>query len=226
MSIYTKKNKHGGFTIVELMIATAILSIILTLVTVMMIRIGDLYYKGISQTIVQDNVRTITDDVSQHLQLNDQSPTTATSGSTQAYCINTTRYTYVLNNQIGTNGYIHILWRDTIPNNQSCTTANLAASNPSKRTHGTNGTELLANESMLTYFCIDGEDSSGNPESGCTPGNSPFNVSVAIAYGNALLTSSPPLLSGSGLSAACNGQTGDQYCATAHLTTTVAQRIL
>ena len=56
-------DKQAGFTIVELMIATAILSTILLLVTTMMINIGNLYYKGVNQARVQDGVRTLADDV-------------------------------------------------------------------------------------------------------------------------------------------------------------------
>src|SRR5665213_2550121 len=72
---YNPKNlNRKAFTIIELMIATSVLSIILLLVTTMMISIGNLYYKGINQARVQDDVRTISDDLSSHLQLSDQAP--------------------------------------------------------------------------------------------------------------------------------------------------------
>ena len=218
MKYVHKIKTQKGFTIVELMLATAILSVILLVVSVMMIKISNLYYKGINQTNVQDDVRSIADDVSQHLQLNDRSPTTSTGPNVNAVCINTTRYSYILNTQINTGGYQHVLWRDTVKSG-SCSKADLTASDPGAATGGSNGTELIAPNSRLTYFCITGVDGAGNPQPACVPGNSPFNIAVGVAYGGS------DLLSGSGLNESCMGNIGDQFCATSKLITTVVQRI-
>jgi prepilin-type N-terminal cleavage/methylation domain-containing protein len=217
-----KIGNQNGFTIIELMIATAVLSTILLLVTTILISIGSLYEKGVNQTLVSDDARTIADDVTQSLQFNDTPPVQVNGGaSTFAYCINTTRYTYILDNTIDTNSYQHILWRDTLPANTACSTVNLQLTTPSS-----NGTELISPGSMLTYFCIDGVTASDNPEPVCPvggsslPGNSPFVVSVGVAHG---LTTDLNL---AGLSSTCKGRIGEQFCATSSLTTTVAQRIL
>ena len=65
----THNKAENGFTIVELMIATTVLSVILLLASVVIIGIGNLFYKGVAQSQTQGDVRTIIDDVSQHLKL-------------------------------------------------------------------------------------------------------------------------------------------------------------
>jgi prepilin-type N-terminal cleavage/methylation domain-containing protein len=220
-------NNQTGFTIVELMIATAILSTILLLVTAMMINIGNLYYKGVNQARVQDGVRTIADDVTQQLKFGDLltgGPWTVGSGVNtfheQAYCIGNIRYTYILGYQIGTGiDYLarpqapHVLWRDTNPSPGSCTEVDLTAS-PS------GGTELIPPNSRLTSFSI------------TTSYTSAYAVTVGVAYGGMDLLTLPysaspidNLAADPPIFVTCKGLTGDQFCATAHLTTIVTQRI-
>lgn len=217
-----KIRNQNGFTIIELMIATAVLSTILLLVTAILLSIGSLYEKGVNQTLVADDARTITDEVTQNLQFNNTPPTQVSGGSgTFAYCINTTRYTYVINTTIDTSAYKHVLWRDTLPAATACSAVNLKLATPS-----TGGTELIAPGSMLTYFCIDGVTATDHPEPVCPtsgtslPGISPFIVSVGVAHG---LTTDLHL---TGLTSTCKSQIGEQFCATANITTTVTQRIL
>jgi prepilin-type N-terminal cleavage/methylation domain-containing protein len=223
MKIKLIRPKNKGFTIVELMIATTILSTILVLVTGVMISIGRLYYKGINQARVQDAVRTIVDDVSQHLQLNDKDPTNGGTqllgGETvQTYCIGTARYTYVTGVKIGDvprqadntakSGQIfrHILWRDTVKGGCSGP-ADLAVDNPSSATGGSDGTELIPGNSQLTSFSI---DLSG----------SPYAASISIAFGD------NDLLNLNGADTTCRGASGDQFCSTASLSTTAVKRLV
>jgi prepilin-type N-terminal cleavage/methylation domain-containing protein len=194
-----------AFTIIELMIATAVLSTILIMVTFMMISIGNLYYKGVNQARVQDDVRTISDDVSQHLQLSDSLPLFAVAGDgTSAYCIGNTRYTYMLNKQVGSGpGQIaHVLWRDSNPAPNSCS-ASVGFLNSA--TPSADGVELIAPNSRLTFFSVSL--------------SSPYTISIGVAYGD------NNLLNLSGLNTTCKGSIGDQFCSTGTLTTTVVQRI-
>ncbi len=203
-----QRRPQAGFTIIELMIATAILSTILILVTVMMINIGSLYYKGINQARVQDNVRSIVDELSQHLQLSSSNGVLIGAnnfgGTTvSSICFDSVRYSYVLHKQIGSgpSKIAHVLWRDSIPSGGLCTPANLT--NPSL----SGGSELIAPNSRLSDLTI-------------SPGSSPYSISVGVAYGD------DDLLTGPGTtSPLCKGDSGDQYCATAKLNTIVAKRI-
>ncbi len=214
--------KEQGFTIVELMIATTILSVILVMVTVVMTGIGNLYYKGVNQARVQDDARTITDDISEHLQLGGTvqvapnsviDPNLTQGGVTvNALCIDNTRYTYVTNVQIGhaasVSGAVfdHVLWRDTLVTGSPCYRALLTSADPTAGTGGkaNTGSELIAPLSRLTIL-----------NSSTT---SPYSLNVGVAFGD------PTITSGSGLGTTCNNGPGDQFCAVASLSTAVAKR--
>jgi prepilin-type N-terminal cleavage/methylation domain-containing protein len=217
MKLGNMNNKRQtGFTIVELMIATTVLAVILLLVTIMMTNIGNLYYRGVNQSRLQDDVRTVTSQISQNLELNDETVSSATVanayGTTTtmyAYCVGDTRYSYVLNLQIGTASTQseHVLWRDTYT--KACTPIDLAKAQPESGTNaGTNGVELIAPNSLLTAFSISA--------------SSPFTISMGMAYG---VTGSKGVLNLNGTSSTCKNGKGDDFCATASLTTTVVQRI-
>lgn len=232
ISLQKSDRTDKGFTIVELMIATSVLSLMLIMITVLMLSIGRLYYKGINQARVQDSVRSITDEISKHLELGDNFYH-VTSGAEQAYCLGSTRYTYILYRQMGTDvsqmQSPHVLWRDNNPTPGSCPSIlpNLSAATPTP-----GGTELMAPHARLINLSISG--------------TSPYTVSVGEAYGdNDLLcdTGAPgdcnatgvgaymsSIISGgaaptSPLAIHCKGKTGDQFCATAKLTTTVVRRL-
>jgi type II secretory pathway pseudopilin PulG len=235
---------NKAFTILELMIATAILSTILLLVTAMMISIGTLYYKGVNQVRVQDNVRNISDEISQQLQLNGgsvlssiTSPTDDPSATPEAFCIGTIRYNYIIGQQLSSTAtspqqYMHVLYRDTVRQN-TCPAMLPAQLNsktpPLDQVGDPPGTELMTPNARLTSFSI-------------TPTTSPFTLSIGEAYGDS------DLLCDSGLPAGdCNLTTkstrvwdgsdptgpvmcksnegGNQFCATSSLTSTVVQRI-
>lgn len=219
-----KRHSTGqkGFTIVELMIATTVLSVILILSTVMITSIGNLYYKGVNQSRIQDDVRLITDDVTQHLQLSDQTvmigiapyPGDASS-KLQSVCAGGARYTYVIGKKLGTSSK-HVLWRD---NSTDCTPVNLTLTTPS-----VGGSELMSPNSRLMDFTI-------------SP-TSPYSVSVAAAFGDDDLLCSPsvsgscsgsPILSASDYvnhkDIICRGGAGGQFCSTANLVTTASRRL-
>jgi len=228
-----------GFTIIELLIATAVLSTILLLVTTMMVSIGNLYYKGINQSRVQDDVRNIVDQVSQYAQLGNSDPIGVSSGTTQAYCINNVRFTYILDRQLGTGTgksgvpqSKHVLWRDANPSPGTC--SNLGLPDLTAATPSPGGTELMVPNARLTQFSITNV--------------SPYSVAVGIAFGDDDLLCDSGFIAPSdctitGVSAhmttlinnagaiapsgtiVCKGTTGEQFCATASLSTTVARRL-
>ncbi|MEK7059199.1 MAG: prepilin-type N-terminal cleavage/methylation domain-containing protein [Patescibacteria group bacterium] len=232
----TINRRQQGFTIIELMIATCVISVILLMVSVIMINIGNLYYKGISQSRVQGNVRSLTDELAQRLSLSSAPPLRQTSpnGSISRLCIGDTSYTYTIGVQIGTNAdqIRHVIWRDTItpgtcdqPSNGYLSTATPSAT----------GTELITARSRLSAFCV-GVLSGGV----CTPAMaSPYPITIRIALGENDILCSPSTASNTCNDQAasltlsetmagdltCKGKQGDSYCATANLTTTVIQRL-
>lgn len=215
-----KQGEFGqkGFTLIELMIATAVLSTILLLATIMMANIGRLYQKGITQAKMQQNIRAINDDIAEQLKLNSGPAThTYTDNSNpnpanpQAWCIGTTRYTYIEHVRPSDTGYKHILWRDFIPPG-TCKPARLTQVNPSQAlvagdVAGTDGTELLTTKSRISHFTI-------------AQSNSSFDIAIAIAYGDDELLQDP-----NGDNPRCLGGSGGEFCATAELSTRVVKRV-
>ncbi len=231
MKQHHPENQQSGFTIIELMIATSILSTMLVMVTAMMINLGNLFYKGVNQARVQDATRSTAEELSHNVELTNALPLStpialmssySISGSTfksTAYCIDTVRYSYIIGVQIGTPPIKHVLWRDTVVSGASCVPANLTAATPSAT-----GTELITPNSRLTNFNI-------SPLS-------PYALSVGIAYGDDDLLCSPSVVGSCTTpnkmvpqsnyalpDLHCKGKTGDQFCAVSTLKTTVLQRI-
>jgi len=136
-----------------------------------------------------------------------------------AYCINNTRYSYYLNTQIGTQArqLEHILWRDTYSGN--CLPVNLSEANPEQglpaAQQGTSGVELIAPDSLLTAFSISAA--------------SPYTVTIGLAFASYSSSGLNTVLNytgaHAGVNASCVGGKGDDFCATASLSTTVVQRI-
>jgi|SRR5579884_1829837 len=232
MSIIKLNNK--GFTIIELLVATSVLSVILLLVTVMLINIGNLYYKDVNQAHVQDSVRSISDEITSQLELSPNKPQTGSqliSGVTiNVYCIGPTRYSYVksipgsawqMNTPFSTVTFQipHLLWRDTP--NAGCNpsvAADLTAMPPTLPSTEPNGADLVSTGDLLTQFCI----GSYNVASGdCTfqvAPTSPYTVAIGVANAGSLLNLA-------GINSTCSVRTGDQYCAASSLVTTVNSRL-
>lgn len=201
------KYDQKGFTIIEAMIATAILSTILVMITLMMVNIGSLYYKGINQSKIQGTTRSVTDEIAQQLELLDdtvrpQSVVPPSEPGNRAYCLGTTRYTFAVDKQLRNNQ--HVLWRDK-GGGGTCTAVALNTATPSV---GLEGVELMPPNSRITSFTI-------------TPFTSPYEIRFSTAYGDT------DLLNGVGLgeNTRCRGGKDQQFCSVARLQVIVAKRI-
>src|SRR5581483_2428527 len=165
-----KIRSESGFTIIELMIATAVLSTLILTSTIIIIDIGHLYYKGVTQAQLQDDVRNISEDVSQQLKLSGAFTTDGsnTPGIPHSLCIEGARYSYITNVQLSST-QPHILWKDNIPTGGGiCTPANLTLAQPSL-----GGTEMATNLSTLTAFSVSGLST-----------ESSHTITVGMAYGD------------------------------------------
>jgi type II secretory pathway pseudopilin PulG len=118
--------QQAGFTIVELLIATTIFTVVVLLVTVGIITIGRNYYKGITTARTQETLRSIEQDITQLIQVSGNTTiVTGTSASgINTTCIGDTRFTYVLNKPLATSGDAltdnHVLWMDKITSGGGC----------------------------------------------------------------------------------------------------------
>ncbi len=146
------KSLHStaGYTIVELMVATAIFSVILLLCATAMINVGNTYHKGIISSQTQDAARGVIDELGDQVKFGSTIPSataTATYGglTVRSFCIGEKRYSYALDTQV-TDGLssgtyiavkkqaLHAMWRDTAVDPVHCIPANLTQSDPSAST--------------------------------------------------------------------------------------------
>lgn len=203
------EQKEGGFTIIELMIALSVLATILVISTVIMVRIGSMYTRGVNAATLQNTTRTISSDLTSAIQFSGSVPQTCTigCGSYQAICIGLERYSFLLDRKLGVDTSVspsptpHVLWRDTM-STPNCVPADLAATNPTA-----NGYEMIPENVRLTELTA----------AEVTPGSGTYEVRVRAAYGDTDLLNAART--------GCVGTSGTQYCGASRISTTVTRRI-
>lgn len=91
------KSNHAGFTIIETLIATMVFSVILIIITFAIVRIGQAYYKGVTETNTQDTAHSILTSISQAIQYNGGPVNAAVNGDgTYVICAGDSRYTALM----------------------------------------------------------------------------------------------------------------------------------
>lgn len=189
------KSNNQGFTIVELLISTLIFSMILLLVTIGIIQITRVYYKGITEARTQNTARAAMDEITQGIQFSGGT-VSATQASKSSFCIGDQQYSYALGKQLGTQT-AKALWKTNTPG---------CSGNPAV---ATTGKEFLSDKMRLSNLTV-------------TPlGANLWKVSLTVAYGDDDLLNNPTSTSPSckGI------QAGSQFCSISTLTSTVIQRV-
>lgn len=244
MSLIPKKLEQG-FTIVELMIALSVMSVILVMSTIILIQIGGLYDKGVSASDLQNTARGIVNDVASAIQFSGYDPAVATCTPAScsfngangdpvpgeyAYCIGTVRYSYILNTEIGNDiaanpatgapantNTPHILWRDQLSSykDDPCVPVNLNAASPSD-SYSSPGTGV---EMMSDHTRL--TNFSITPVSGTGTTNT-YTINVSSAYGDS------DLLNLNGTNTSCKSQftsSSTQFCSLSSVTLTADGRV-
>jgi len=225
-------NDHG-FTIIELMIAIAILSIILILCTVVLIGISNYYTKGVNISNVQNDNRNIVNQLTSDIKFSGTSmvvpnnnPVSYGSTKVYAFCFGDIRYSYVLG---FSSGALHTLWRDQMPGEGSCYPLNLTKASPSCYgapssgcLSGSNGSDLLPTDMHLADFSVSPATTDGNL----------YSITVAIALGSTSSYFVPSTAPGPGqgleisnYNFVCKSTIGQQFCATSTLTAMADRRL-
>lgn len=207
-----------GFTIVELLIATLVFSMVLLVITIGVLSFTKAYYKGITQSNTQNTARTIIENISQAIQFSGDDITTpiGTTGSNGSigFCIGNTRYSYLLGYQLteGTPGSYqakHAIVSDTSGSCSGLNAQNIKGS--------PTGKELLAPHMRLSKLSVQRIGTSNV-----------YKINVKVVYGDLDLLSSPSGASpvATATDATCQiAYAGSQFCAVSELTTTVQKRI-
>ncbi|MEO6761682.1 MAG: prepilin-type N-terminal cleavage/methylation domain-containing protein [Candidatus Saccharimonadales bacterium] len=159
----------AGFTIVELMIALSVLSVLLIICTVTLLNLGKMYVKGNNQANVQEIARNVMDDISNQLRLGGAAPAFSTTDTPGFICIGAVRYSYLLGRQVSAPPVDasaavlqtqHALWRDTLTSGGSCPDTFVPLmqdSNPTKNSALSvpgSGQELIPEHMRLSRFSI------------------------------------------------------------------------
>lgn len=206
----TKKYKQRGFTIIELMIATSVFSVVLLLCTFGLMQIGKLYYKGISSTRTQNTARSVLDSISQDIAFADNNieviqGTTTLPGM---ICAGHHRYSYQINSVLTDTNHVMIL------DNQDCTTGTTPKSLTS---FGVTDQEMLGRRMRLADLQVSGTEATG------------YTILVKIIYGDDDLLRDGTLKSTDSTfdirNSTCFGGAGSQFCAVSTLSTFVKKRI-
>jgi prepilin-type N-terminal cleavage/methylation domain-containing protein len=199
-------NDDRGFTFVELLISSAVFSVVLLLCAVGIVQVGKMFYKGVTINRTQDTARRVADDLSQSIQFgNTQTGNfrqTGISGSNLSLCLGEVRYTY--NTGVALSANQHVLWKDRIATGASCTPVNLSVPVPS-----INGVELLGENMRIPRINVP------------PPSSGVWSVDIIVAYGE----DTDIFLNPSNPTQCKSSNIGGQFCAVSRINTNVIKRL-
>jgi len=213
---------QNGFTIIELMIATLVFSIILLVITVGVINFTRSYYRGINTSTTQGISRSAIDNIAQAIQFTGSQIQTGPN----VVCVGNQQYSYRIGKKLSTTAAADtatkVLYETA--KGASCTADFVSA-----------GKELLGTNMRLASFTVTNLPA---------PQNNLWTVSMRIAYGDIDLLCNPSIASaspgGCGKNAApmsaaqalaapnmsCRPSDASQFCSISALSTTVVKRML
>lgn len=231
-----------GFTIVELMIATMVFSVILVVITTGVLKFTNSYYKGLNSSATQTTARNLITSITQGVQYAGNSqlavqiphPTDITKG---VVCVGNVHYYYTLGSLAGSGYGVYETSQTDITNCDPTTTFAAMQADPT-------GRELLAPHMRLTDIHV------GRNAAAPATTLPLYDISVGIAFADddspgvvsLLCATSLPDPGGcdpsdgdltsqliadpdNGPYVTCKSQSGSQFCAVVHLNTTVQARL-
>lgn len=229
--IFSKKTNSKGFTIVELLIASGVFSLMLLTVSALIIQISRLYYKGSVLTNTQTVARDLIRDIAEPIRLQSANvvgpiskgalapaPNPMNSHIVYSLCIGSQRITYVeglvASDSPGYDGnagtITHPVWKDEVSSPTDCisTGVDLTSSIPSA-----GGKDMLGDNMRLKTLFIKSSD---------PPLEDLWNITVGVIYGDAdLIDPAPPEIP-----QRCRGAiAGSQWCAVAQYESKAFKRI-
>jgi len=207
-----KHSGSGGFTIIELTIATAIFSTVLLVGLASFLGIGKIFYKGVTLTQTQDASQAVLDQLSRDVQFAVAVvPSQATGTGAQFLCVGSARYTYNLYQKVNLDVHDNTshfgLLRDVLPGSGGCANpfgpSAVALVKP---------TELLGNNMRLSKLSVAPAKNSGGSDI-----LDLWNINLTVAYGN-----DSSLQSGDTADPICNANlNSSQFCSVINLGTSV-----
>ena len=225
-----QRDYNDGFTIIELMIAITIFSLVLLVIMAAITQIGKMYYKGVTAARTQNTTRQIVDRISQEIQFSDMAiePRNVYSANQKVgvLCLGKTRFFYTLNKMHGVESNYGV-WVDdgstgsiTDPCAQSPNSvATLEGMQSQIPTNALNGSEMLHERARLLDLQIAKTGGSWTVKVRVATGEADMFESVS-PDGQLIAFNDRPEL------AVCKGsEVGTQFCSVSELTSTVTKRL-
>ncbi|HSX35896.1 MAG TPA: prepilin-type N-terminal cleavage/methylation domain-containing protein [Patescibacteria group bacterium] len=201
--------QQRGFTVVELLIATLVFSVVLMIVTAGIIQVTRVYYKGVTEANTQSVARSISDVVGQAIQFSPgtvtPTPAVVIPGAQSYFCVGGTVYLYYQGYElidVGANPAKHQTSHSIVaqPFAGGCAGSGFV-----------NGRDLMSPKMRLSKVTVKNVGSDPNT----------YQVEVRVVYGDDDVLSNP-----TGANAACASvHAGTQFCAVSDLTTVVVKRV-
>jgi|SRR5665213_2280118 len=170
-----------GFTIIELLIATSVFGLLLTIALAGFTGVGNIFYKGVAITQTQSSTSQLLRDVSSNIQTASavSTPVNTNPGTGKGYwyfCAGGVRYSYILQQEIDGSQDENLalsspnmaLVKDVLPSSSGCGAPCVSGCT----TPFNNPQEMLTGRMRLMDFRIEGG------------GNQLYNVYVTVAYGD------------------------------------------
>jgi type II secretory pathway pseudopilin PulG len=206
-------NKQKAFTTVELLIATAVFSLVLVVAIFGFLQIGQIFYKGVTVTRTQDTAEDAINNLAADVRfagvVAQSSPQPAGNGSSQYFCAGNHRYTFTPGQMLvqDNDASTFALIRDDLNVSGSCAPPFGPGSVPLN-----NPTELLGERMRVSVFSV-------SRLAGAQVSDM-YTLRIRIAYGD------NTVLQNTGDSNPANDTcdsslSTSQYCHVADLTTTV-----
>lgn len=216
-----KTSKQTGFTIVELMIASTVFSVVLLMVSAGIVQIGNTFYRGTLQSRTQETARNVIDEISRGIQFSGQQvvgtgPQNITypypqAGREYGFCINGIGYSFMLDRKLavppsGPDQTASALVSYEVASGGCSSYTVLSVASAMSEP---NAKEMLGRGMRLTDLLVQ------------DLGNGTFSVSVGVASGDRdLFIPDAPAVSD-----LCAGGRDSRFCAVSKLTTTVQKRV-
>ena len=202
-----------GFTILELLIATLVFSVVLMLVTAGILQMSRVYYKGVTEANTQNTARSIIDTISQAIQFSggDVTETIAAPSPNTDYqfCVGNVQFSYRLGWQVE-DGYtpgVHQSWHSLVQAPVSNCTSSTGAQ--TLTVQAVNGRDLVGKHMRLSNLVVK------------SLGGNSYKIQLSIVYGDDDLLNNPTANNASCKSAIA----GSQFCSSMQLSTIVVKRV-
>lgn len=220
------KNRHNdkskGFTIIELMVATTVFSVLLLVVTFGILQISRVYYRGITEANTQDTARRVSDIISQSIQFSGGEIITTVGnpdpGVSYQFCLGNEQFSYTTGYQVSDNPNSSLFQTHHALVQRTLAGCSSGSTPQNVRQESITGRELLDPRMRLAKLNVIQQ----------SPGL--YRVEVRVVYGDDDLLYSPSdpgnAAGATRPDATCRASAeGTQFCAASELSTIVRKRV-